>query len=217
MKTGTLPAALACCLFAFLFFSGFDQPATPPETNPIKEAEDSLIGKSKYWLALQGMVRISRGDVKTTVPLDSAQVFVRNEVDTIVLGGLTDHKGRLAFRLPLNRTFTIHITKPGFVEKKILISTKVPEGQEKVASFTFDIDIFPSVKGLDVSVLQKPISKVNYRPFTGEFVYDGTYTHKINGELSKMYREYFAIEKAINDSIQKQQKAKPAAKKKSGH
>lgn len=217
MKKSIFWPSLTVCLVILLIFSGFNipHPAGGPETDPIKEAEDSLIGKSKYWLALQGMVRISTGDNKTQhPPLDSAQVFVKNESDSIVLGGLTDRKGRLAFRLPLNRTFTIHITKPGFVEKKVLVATTIPTGSEKVASFTFDIDIFPAVKGLDVSVLEKPISKINYRPYTGEFVYDATYTHKINGELNKMYREYFAIQKAANDSIGSAGKTKPPVKKK---
>lgn len=221
MKKSVFTAAFAACLLFLFTSSGFHNPAEPaepgPETDPIKQAEDSLIGKSKHWLALQGMVRISTGDVKTAhPPLDSTQVFVKNENDSIVLGGLTDRKGRLAFRLPLNRRFTIHITKPGFVEKKVLVDTNIPSGSEKVASFTFDIDIFPAVKGLDVSVLEKPISKINYRPYTGEFVYDATYTHKINGELNKMYRDYFAIEKAMNDSIRKTapQKQKTPSKKK---
>jgi hypothetical protein len=217
MKKSIFWPSLAVCLVVLLIFSGFNipHPTSGPETDPIKQAEDSLIGKSKHWLALQGMVRISTGDIKTQHPaLDSAQVFVKNENDSIVLGGLTDHKGRLAFRLPLNRTFTIHITKPGFVEKKVLVATSIPAGSEKVASFTFDIDIFPSVKGLDVSVLEKPISKINYRPYTGEFVYDATYTHKINGELNKMYRDYFAIQKATNDSINGVSKTKPPVKKK---
>lgn len=219
MRKSTFSAAFAACLLFLFTSSGFHNPAVPaeprPETDPVKQAEDSLIGKSKHWLALQGMVRVSTGDLKAEhPPLDSAQVFVKNENDSIVLAGLTDRKGRLAFRLPLNRTFTIHITKPGFVDKKILVVTNIPPGSEKVASFTFDIDIFPAVKRLDVSVLDKPISKVNYRPYTGEFVYDATYTHKINGELNKMYRDYFAIQKATNDSISGAAKTKPPVKKK---
>lgn len=217
MKNYTSLAALLAGLVFLFLSSGFLSPVHPagPETDPIKQAEDSLIGKSKHWLALQGMVRVSTGDTKAEhPPLDSAQVFVKNERDSIVLAGLTDRKGRLAFRLPLNRTFTIHITKPGFVDKKVLVVTNVPSGSEKVASFTFDIDIFPHVKGLDVSVLEKPISKINYRPYTGTFVYDATYTHKINGELNKMYRDYFAIQKAANDSLNGTAKTKPPVKKK---
>lgn len=168
----------------------------------VSEAEDTLIGKSKQFLQLQGMVRLSKGEVNAGNPsLDSAEVSVRNEKGSLVLYGLTDRKGRLAFRLPLNRLFVIHFTKKGFVEKKIQIDTKVPAGTEKSFDYTFDVDIFPKVNGLDVSVLDNPIAKVNYRPFTQTFTYDAAYTGKINNELNKMYREYYAIEKAAADSL----------------
>ncbi|TND09311.1 MAG: hypothetical protein FD123_1398 [Bacteroidetes bacterium] len=204
MKTNPFKLLLPFLAVSMVFTLNSFRPGDKEEKSigSVAEAEDSLVGKSKNYLQLQGQVRLSKGDVKAGNPvLDSAEVSVRNEKGALVLYGITDHKGRLAFRLPLNRQFMIHFTRKGFVEKKILIDTKVPAGTQKAFDYTFDVDIFPKVKNLDVAVLNNPIAKVNYRAYTKEFTYDATYTNKINSELNKMYREYYAIEKTEADSL----------------
>lgn len=202
---------LGTAAFVLFLLNSFSNVKYPAREESIAEAEDSLVGDAKSFLALQGMVRLSKGDAKAENPsLDSAQVTVQNERESKVLVGLTDKKGRMAFRLPLNRIFTVHITKNGFVEKKIIVDTHVAADPEKSFNFTFDVDIFPKVKGLDVSVLNQPIAKINYRPYTKEFIYDASYTNKVNMQLSKMYRDYFALEKAEADSLSRVSNASKA-------
>jgi|GEM_PF-6238599 len=208
-----LPAALL--LSVARVSAGNGGPTGFPAAQP-----DSLCGDSPYCLEMRGMVRESKGaqDAQEKAKgLDSAEVLVKNERGVTVIYGLTDHKGRCLFRLPFNRRFTIHVLKKGYVEKMIEVNTRIPAEQEKTCSFTFDVDIFEQIGGLDVSVLSRPIARVHYRPLTKQFVYDAEYTNRVNSELKKMYRDYYALQKANAapaDSVATRPRAKSGAQKK---
>lgn len=116
---------------------------------------------------------------------------------------LTSKKGKCSFKLSLNKTYLIEVSKEGFVSKSFEVNTKVPTGQNEIYSFDFDIDIFEKVKGLDVSVLEKPIAKVAYNFLDERFAYDVGFTSKINAELKKMYRNYYILKQEQTDSIAK--------------
>jgi hypothetical protein len=165
-----------------------------------QDARDTLIGDGDNYLEMRGKVFKSEGQQRDDdkVGLDSADVRVTNEAGKEVLFGLTDSKGRLAFRLPLGRKFTLHITKKGFVNKMILVDTHVAIEDRKDFTFTFDIDIFEKVDGLDVSVLNQPVAKVSFRALDKTFTYDAAYTNKVNSGLQKMYREYYNLKKKEN-------------------
>lgn len=158
---------------------------------------DTLNVDEEHYLEMRGMVKESKGQDKDNAHgLDSAEVFVQNEANKTVIFGYTDRKGRCQFRLPLSRKFTIKVTKKGYVTKMIQVETRVPVDKKAAYSFTFDVDIFAEEKGLDVSVLQKPIAKVNYSTGLKTFVYDAMYTNKVNADLKQMYRQYYALQQA---------------------
>ena len=184
-----------------------------------QDERDTLIGDAPNYLELRGKVYKSEGQQRDDDKkgLDSAEIRVTNEMNHEVLFGLTDSKGRLAFRLPLGRKFTINISKKGFVKKMIFVDTHVPQEARKVFVFTFDIDIFEKIEGLDVSVLNQPVAKVTFKALDKTFSYDAAYTNKVNSGLQKMYREYYALkrkEKAAADSAAGKPKAKPETEKK---
>lgn len=175
----------------------------PAERNEARNVPDTLIVEDDSYLEMRGMVRQSKGSSQaqeTTKGLDSVEITVTNERNARVLFGLTDHKGRCMFRLPFDHRFVIHVRKKGYVEKMIEVDTHLQSDEEKVYTFTFDVDIFEKIEGLDVSVLAKPIARVNYRPLTKTFVYDAEFTNKINTELKKMYRDYYALQKKAADT-----------------
>ena len=178
--------------------------------------DDSLVGNSEYYIEMRGRVLESHGqndDEKKG--LDSATYTVVNEAGKTVISGAADSKGKLSFRLPLDRKFTLSFTKKGYVKKMILVDTHIPAGSRKAFNFAFDVDIFEVVKGLDVSVLNKPVARVTYKPIDKNFGYDAAYTNKVNAALQKMYRDYYNLrrkeEQANSDSIPP---AKKATKKK---
>jgi hypothetical protein len=171
----------------------------------LAQPADTLVGDSPYFLDMRGRVFQSQGQEKTEekIGLDSAEVHVLNERGREVIFGYTDEKGRLAFKLPLGRKFTIRVTKRGFVQKLISVDSHVPHDLKKVYTFTFDLDIFERVQGLDISVLEKPVARVAFKVAEKSFSYDVVYTNKVNADLQKMYREYYLLKKreqAVSDS-----------------
>jgi hypothetical protein len=185
-----LSAALLIALF-LLVNSKLDA----RNTNP---APDTLLGDSEYYLELRGKILEWRGEQRDEdkQSLDSAEVNVINQAGIVCLTGLSDDKGRLVFRLPLNRSFTMSITKKGFVKKLIRVDTYVPKEDIKSYTFTFNVDIFEKIEKLDVSVLERPISRIRFRSLIQAFDYDKEYTAKVNGDLQKMYNEYYSLKRA---------------------
>lgn len=171
--------------------------------------QDTLLGDDEYYLEMRGRVLLSEGQQHDDEKkgLDSAEVRVTNENGREVIFGYTDEKGRLAFRLPLGRRFSVTVTRKGFVKKTITVDTHVPYDERRVFVFTFNIDIFQKVDGLDVAVLEKPVARVAYKQIDKNFSYDAAYTNKVNAGLQKMYREYYALKR------KEQQKADSAAGK----
>jgi hypothetical protein len=159
---------------------------------------DTLLGDAEHYLELRGKILEWKGEQRDEdkPPLDSAVVQVINQQNVVCLEGLSDSKGRLVFKLPLGRSFTVSISKPGFVKKLIRVETYVPAEDRKAFTFTVNVDIFEKIEKLDVSVLSRPISRIRYRPLSKDFDYDKEYTGKVNGDLQKMYNEYYALRRA---------------------
>ena len=113
----------------------------------------------------------------------------------------TNKKGKCSFKLPLDKSLTIEISKKGFVTKSISINSKVPFDDRDAFNFSCDVDIFEEINGLDVTVLKSPIAKITYSPSLTTFQYDISYTNKINEELKKMYKKYYKLQEMKKDSV----------------
>ena len=154
----------------------------------------------KEYLEMRGIVlqskRTEKGEGKL---LDSAMVTIYDGTHKPLVTFRTTKKGKCDFRLPLNQKFTIEVTRKGYVTKFLEVNTKVPDDKKAAYIFPFSIDIFEAVKGLDVSVLKKPIAKVNYSFSQDHFSYDFTYTDRINNELKKMYKNYYFLQTVENE------------------
>ncbi|MCE3281167.1 MAG: hypothetical protein K0S44_3358 [Bacteroidetes bacterium] len=169
---------------------------------PGMTAADSARAKECY-LELRGYVRHLKGDAlqseKEIKPLDSVLITIYN--GSIPYSELwTNKKGKCGFKLPLDKEFKIEISRKGFVTKSITVLTKVPNDQKTIFNFSFDVDLFEEVPGLDVNVLKNPIAKVSYNLAMEGFAYDVVYTSKINTELKKMYKEYYRLQKELEDT-----------------
>lgn len=177
--------------------AGYSFGSAPADT--VKQ--DTLVGDKLHYLELRGTIRHLKGENRDEAHiLDSAVICVYNEKNTLVARYLTNRKGRCNFKLPLNRKFVVEVSKDGFVSKKVEINTKVPPEKKLAYIFPFSLDIFEEVKGLNVSVLEKPIARISYHFAITQFDYDNVYTTKINLELKKMYKEYYALQKSASDS-----------------
>jgi len=128
--------------------------------------------------------------------LDKA--FVKIYADTtsnIVQKMASDNEGWFAFQLPMQKTYTIKISKPGHVTKIISVDAFMPKSKEGDYYFEFSVDLFEEVEGLDVSVLKNPVAKIFFNSFTQKFDYDYNYTVKINSDIKKLYRDYELLKK----------------------
>jgi hypothetical protein len=166
-------------------------------TPVFSQANDSLIKDKtkKEYLEMRGVVKISKTSEKGIYQLlDSALVRIYSDtLKPCLLALFTDKKGKCDFRLPLNRKYFIVISKPGYVPKKLEVTTAVPVEKRSAFIFPFSVDIFVIVEGLDVSPLRKPIAKIFYATNDDHFIYDYTYTNKVNADLKKLYKEYYSL------------------------
>jgi hypothetical protein len=171
------------------------------KVNASKTAVTDTVRSKDHYLEMKGNVRQSRGSEKEeSKMLDSALVTIYNG-DVPYSEIWTNKKGKCSFKLPLDKEFSIEVSKEGYVTKFFEINTKVPAEKKTAFSFSFDIDIFEEVKGLDVNVLKKPIAKVAYNVIMEQFVYDVNYTSRINFELRKMYKNYYLLQAMEKDSV----------------
>ncbi len=198
-------------LFFILIFSvgnSFSQtkPAskkTTAEPKPLtaeQMAIDSANAKD-YYLEVKATVRQSKGDEKDdqATPLDSVLITIFN--GDIPMSELwTNKKGKCSFKLALNKNLRVQISKKGFVSKSIAVNTKIPESKKDAFTFNCDVDIFEEIKNLDVTILNSPIARITYSPSLEGFQYDINYTNKINLELKKMYKKYYALQAAQKDT-----------------
>ena len=177
-------------------------------SNAIAQQNDSLLLGVKNYVEMKGNIKLLKDKDKEKGVLDSALVSILNEKKELVTTFYSNRKGKVDFKLPLQRKFSIEISKKGCVSKIIEINTKVPQNKVKNYEFSFDIGIFEEVKGLNVSVLKKPIAKINYNTFMSVFDYDYNYTGKINMEIEKMYRDYYDLQQSMSEEEEYKKKVK---------
>ncbi len=154
-----------------------------------------------YYLELRATVRQSKGEEKDAEakPLDSVLITIFNG-DIPFSETWTNKKGKCSFKLPLDKNMRIQVSKKGFVSKSIAVNTKVPALNRDIFNFSCDVDIFEEINGLDVTVLNAPIARITYSPSLETFQYDVNYTNKVNVELKKMYKKYYALQEAQKDT-----------------
>lgn len=91
-------------------------------------------------------------------------------------------------QLELNKSYVLEFSKPGFLERLVLIDTKVPEGKSrKRYSYDFEIDMpFRYCDTAEHAV--QPIARICYDPESGQFNYDDEYARNI-GNIPTMVSE----------------------------
>jgi hypothetical protein len=151
----------------------------------------------KYYLQLNSAIKDSKGPDKAdeTLVVKGAVIKVLNNNNYLVASYFTDKKGKVSFQLPLDKKFKIVIQKKGYVSKIVEVNSVVPKDVNNAFIFGADVALFEEVKNLNTDVLLKPVAIIMYDKLSGEFNYDQVYTHKVNGELKKMYKEYYSLKK----------------------
>lgn len=151
----------------------------------------------KYYLQINSVIKDSKGPDKADEKLvvKGAIIKVINSNNYLIASYFTDKKGKVSFQLPLDKKYKLIIQKKGYVTKIVEVNATVPKDVNNAYIFGVDVALFAEVKNLNTDILLKPVAKVQYDKMSKEFNYDVAYTHKINGELKKMYKEYYTLKK----------------------
>ena len=114
------------------------------------------------------------------------------EKATIVDSVRTSAEGKFRIYLDFNKEFTIKFMKPGFLEKEVVFSTKIPKGTEKNKWETFiPVSLFPDEQASDT---QNAVAHYEYNEDANGF-FDSKldYTKKSESLLQKAKREQLKL------------------------
>ena len=112
---------------------------------------------------------------------------------------MTGDDGAFRFEIPPNGDFMILITKPGHCTKKIQVSTRgVPPDDKSTKRYDIaGVSLFEPSPGIDYSVLNQPLVKIQYNSVKQIFDYDEAYLSQSIAALDK-------LKQLENDAINKQ-------------
>lgn len=155
----------------------------------IVHAEKNL----RRYLELEGKIFQTGFDAKGTQSyMDSALIVVVNTVTGTSDSLFSGESGAYIFRLPLNNDFMITVSRSGFVSKRLHVNTQVPLFTTGYYGIEFELDLYKSISGLDVSaLLDQPIADISFHTNKKSFDYDRAYTDQVNRGLKKMYTAYY--------------------------
>ena len=142
----------------------------------------SCFAQGQYILFVDGTVK----EGKSKLVGSTVTVYEDGDASGSIV---TNASGKFGFELMMDHEYIIEFSKMGYVSKKISVSTKgVPEDE---AEFGFEfggwqVGLFKTMEGLDVSILDKPVGKIFYVEADNGFDYDAKYTKSIREELAQL-------------------------------
>ncbi len=95
--------------------------------------------------------------------------------------------GKGVIDLDYQHDYVMSFSKPGFITKKIAVSTKLPKKmvQDGFAPLLFDVTIFKQYDGINIVVFNQPVARYAYLEDKDDFGYDTDYTKSILAQVKK--------------------------------
>ncbi|HET6227302.1 MAG TPA: hypothetical protein VFF27_13545 [Bacteroidia bacterium] len=126
----------------------------------------------------------------------------------------TPSNGKFSISLDQESEYTMTVTKPGFITKKFVFSTKgMPtdiaknyEGGAKPEISIFEIPKDPAVVSQVNSILAQPMAKFIYDPTEQDIVFDKAYSESMLQELNRLSQ----LEKEVKKKQEEEEKNKQA-------
>lgn len=114
-------------------------------------------------------------------------------------------KSRATEKLAFGHDYMLTFEKPGYITKRIAISTKnVPKDvQQDDLDFDFAVEIFQQYEGVNTVVFNQPVAKYFYDAKEDGFAYDTDYTKSIRSAMVAFEKEY-AKQEEQQQTTQKQ-------------
>jgi hypothetical protein len=158
-------------LFLFAFIMGLNYSASAQAKFTIEVAITVFDVNKKLEGAIVKVIKDGQeGEVKTTDKLGRAQVIL----------------------LP-NHEYLLVITKKGYISKSIEMNTKgMPEATQGAMVYRTkpEVEIFPIVEGMDLTIYEKPIGKFLFDLKNDDFYFDFNYTGERQAKISDAKDEF---------------------------
>lgn len=99
-----------------------------------------------------------------------------------VAGGATDRFGTMEISLMRNSRYLLELSAPGFLTKKVYISTFVPDNYKTTGNFDFGVSLIPMdvLTDNEACALDIPYAIVYFNSDKDEFDYDKEYTERMS-------------------------------------
>ncbi len=98
--------------------------------------------------------------------------------------------GKFEYSLQFNNQYELQFSKAGYITKKVVISTDVPERVLETNSdfppFKIEIELFREVEGGDYSLFDEPVAMVIYDKELDDFDYDRAYNAQIEEKIKEV-------------------------------
>jgi len=117
---------------------------------------------------------------------------------------IANSSGNYDLVLEKGLVYTFVFQKFGYVSKRIEVSTEeIGEDELKYGIFPLilDVNLFESFPGLNTSSLNKPVAKLKYSDYEGDYVYDEEYSAVMNKEVDKVITAQKKIKKEAYDNL----------------
>lgn len=165
--------------------------------------------QNDFNFVLNGLVK----DMDTKNQLEGASIqLFKTKGNQKVSTYPTTSSGRFKFQLEPNQDYTIKVCKQGYVCKIISVSTmNVATGDGITSNFKFDatIELFEEVKGVDYSVLNKPIGQIYYNETMK--VFEWTADSFTRSKIEELEEEVKKKQKEAKDAKKKEEEEKKKA------
>lgn len=123
-------------------------------------------------------------------------VYILYRGNTVIERGVTDRWGTMEVALLPDCQYMLELAAPGFLSKKILFITNLPEKSGKQYYFEFDIELINNeiLKEEDVCTFDAPYAIIYYNSETKNFDYDKKYMEKINAIESQILSRLVSVQ-----------------------
>lgn len=143
--------------------------------------------------------------------LDDAKIEIRKNGKTVK--NMDDVKSKTRLELEYGNDYMFTFSKPGYVTKRIIFSTKLPPEMmmAEFEEYPFSVSLFEQYEGVNAVVFNQPIARISYRDEKKDFDYDTDYTKSIQSEIKKFESEMLAQKEKAEKKKKEEEEAKKAA------
>lgn len=139
----------------------------------------SLYANKKDGITIYGTYKVNGSD-KSGVQIRLLRNGIKESTNS-------SGNGKFEYDLKFNNQYELQFSKSGYITKKVVVSTDVPErvleSNSSFPPFKIEITLFREVEGGDYSIFDEPVALVIYDKELDDFDFDRAYNAEIEEEI----------------------------------